>query len=139
MSTFETHTDSQDQDDAPAAQKRLGTADIAGAARTGHSEDRPSSVAGTGEDRVALFSASDSSTFEDRWTSVQTQFVDDPRDAVVAADELVAEVMQALATRFAEQKETLEHGWQDEGAVDTEELRQAMRHYRSFFHRLLAA
>jgi len=33
--------------------------------------------------------------FMNRWTTVQTQFVDDPRGSVAQADELVSEVMRA--------------------------------------------
>ncbi|MFD0169222.1 hypothetical protein ACFVJH_34590 [Streptomyces decoyicus] len=40
--------------------------------------------------------------FRSRWQGIQSEFVDDPRKAVGAADTLVAEVMQALATTFSE-------------------------------------
>jgi hypothetical protein len=88
---------------------------------------------------TALFSSADSAAFEQRWNDVQTKFVDDPRDAVAAADHLVAEVMQTLAHKFADRKGRLEEQWGDQGDADTEELRRAMQQYRSFFHRLLAA
>lgn len=89
-----------------------------------------------------LFAEDDRRSFDQRWTEVQTQFVDDPRDAVASADRLVAEVMQAMAERFADQKASLEEQWsgeEGEEEVRTEDLRQAMRSYRSFFRRLLAA
>ncbi|MFC5052195.1 hypothetical protein [Saccharothrix xinjiangensis] len=69
---------------------------------------------------------------------MQADFVDDPREAVQRADELVAQVIQNLATTFAARKSSLEGQWQQGGQVDTEELRQALKRYRSFFDRLLS-
>ncbi len=74
--------------------------------------------------------------FRDRWQSVQVGFVDDPKQAVRQADELVAGVISALATTFAEHKSELESQWQ-QGEPATEELRIALRRYRSFFDQLL--
>ncbi|WP_086852982.1 hypothetical protein [Amycolatopsis kentuckyensis] len=74
--------------------------------------------------------------FRDRWQNVQTGFVDDPKQAVRQADELVAAVISALATTFAEHKSELEAQWQ-QGEPATEELRIALRRYRSFFDQLL--
>jgi len=74
--------------------------------------------------------------FRDRWQNVQTGFVDDPKQAVQQADELVAAVISALATTFAEHKSELEAQWQ-QGEPATEELRIALRRYRSFFDQLL--
>lgn len=76
--------------------------------------------------------------FRDRWQGIQNQFVDDPREAVHAADTLVADVMQTLATTFAQHKKDLEDQWGQGEQVDTEELRRALRRYRSFFNRLLS-
>lgn len=74
--------------------------------------------------------------FRDRWQNVQVGFVDDPKQAVRQADELVAAVISALATTFAEHKSDLEAQWQ-QGEPATEELRIALRRYRSFFDQLL--
>ncbi|MEV7099149.1 hypothetical protein AB0M80_40620 [Amycolatopsis sp. NPDC051045] len=74
--------------------------------------------------------------FRDRWQNVQVGFVDDPKQAVRQADELVAAVISALATTFAEHKSELESQWQ-QGEPATEELRIALRRYRSFFDQLL--
>lgn len=76
--------------------------------------------------------------FRARWQKIQSDFVDDPRDAVNAADQLVAETMQALATTFSEHKRGLEDQWQQGEEVATEDLRVALQHYRSFFNRLLS-
>ena len=46
---------------------------------------------------LALFTQEAASDFRSRWDLVQRSFVDDPRAAVRAADELVAQVTQSLA------------------------------------------
>jgi hypothetical protein len=74
-----------------------------------------------------------------RWREVQTRFVDDPRDAVAAADGLVAELMQTLASGFAERRRALEEQWQRGEDVGTEQLRVVLQQYRAFFDRLLSA
>ncbi|MEV7356383.1 hypothetical protein [Kitasatospora sp. NPDC091276] len=75
--------------------------------------------------------------FRSRWQKIQGEFVDDPRHAVSAADNLVAEAMQALATTFSAHKQDLEGQWHRGDEVPTEELRVALQRYRSFFNRLL--
>jgi hypothetical protein len=75
-----------------------------------------------------------------RWKDIQAEFVDEPSKAVQEADELVAELMQRLATMFAAERADLEKRWSgDDSQVSTEDLRQGLRRYRSFFERLLAA
>jgi len=83
-----------------------------------------------------LFDEADATRFRTRWSEVQTGFVDDPKQAVQQADELVAAVISALATTFAEHKSELEAQWR-QGEPATEELRIALRRYRSFFDQLL--
>lgn len=72
-----------------------------------------------------------------RWQDVQTSFVDDPRQAVQEADGLVQQVMQQVGQRLASERAGLEQVWSRGGDVSTEDLRQALRQYRSFFNRLL--
>jgi hypothetical protein len=74
-----------------------------------------------------------------RWKSIQVRFVDDPRGTVKEADELVAELMARLSQSFGDTRAALESQWEREGDASTEDLRMAMRRYRSFFIRLLAA
>lgn len=76
--------------------------------------------------------------FRTRWQKIQGEFVDDPKNAVNAADQLVAETMHALATTFSEHKRGLEGQWQRGEQVATEDLRIALQRYRSFFNRLLS-
>jgi hypothetical protein len=85
-----------------------------------------------------LFAEGDASGYRDRWVDVQTQFVDDPRQAVQHADQLVAELMQKLAETFAGERSELEQQWDRDGKVSTEDLRISMQRYRSFFDRLLS-
>ncbi|MGW1410063.1 hypothetical protein [Streptomyces sp. NPDC002403] len=76
--------------------------------------------------------------FRARWQRIQGEFVDDPQNAVNAADQLVAKTMQALATTFSEHKRGLEGQWQRGEEVATEDLRLALQRYRSSFNRLLS-
>jgi hypothetical protein len=46
--------------------------------------------------------------------------------------------MKRLADGFAEERRQLEARWDQSDRVSTEELRIAMRRYRSFFERLLS-
>jgi GH25 family lysozyme M1 (1,4-beta-N-acetylmuramidase) len=87
---------------------------------------------------AALFGEEEARTYKTRWDEIQSRFVDEPRDAVQQADALVNETTQRLATVFAEERSRLEQEWAQKGDVSTEDLRQALRRYRSFFERLLA-
>jgi len=101
----------------------------------GYSESGMNKSEGT----MALMPSDMAQERREHWMDIQTRFVDDPKDAVEQADELVAEVMQVVATQFADQRKSLESKWQSGGQADSEELRQALLQYRSFFERLLAA
>ncbi|MER6442502.1 hypothetical protein ABT275_40255 [Streptomyces sp. NPDC001185] len=118
--------DTADADDRSAATgtRATGTGDRAGGA--GDEDDVPQ-----------LLGPQDEEAFRARWQEVQSQFVDDPREAVHTADALVADVMQRLAATFADHKQELEGQWNRGEQADTENLRLALRHYRSFFNRLL--
>lgn len=76
--------------------------------------------------------------FHGRWSDIQTGFVDEPRRAVEEADGLVAEAIKRLAESFARERAQLEAQWDRGGDVSTEDLRQALQRYRSFFTRLLS-
>ena len=109
----------------------LSTADLAGGEKTGRDE-------ATETERLEpLLAGDDAGDFRGRWESIQTSFVDEPRDAVQRADALVAELMQRLAQTFARERESLEQQWAGGGEAGTEELRIALQRYRSFFERLL--
>lgn len=88
-------------------------------------------------ERVALFPDQDLEKMRADWKAIQARFVDEPRASVEAADHLVATTVQRLASSFARERENLEGQW-GQGDVSTEDLRQALRRYRSFFDRLLS-
>jgi Tfp pilus assembly protein PilX len=94
--------------------------------------------------------------YTENWAVVQEQFVDAPQDAVTAAQRLVMTVMnergyptegsdQVLADLSVEHANTLDHyraayGISQraaDGTASTEDLRQAMIHYRALFQDLL--
>jgi hypothetical protein len=94
--------------------------------------------------------------FADRWQQVQARFVDDPNRATDDADELVGEVMQArgypvgdfeqrAADVSVNHPRVVEHYRvahmialrNARGDADTEQLRQALVHFRALFEDLL--
>jgi hypothetical protein len=103
-------------------------------------------------------SREDSTRFVTAWSSVQARFVDDPRGAVVDADHLIGEVMRARGYPVEDANRRLDdlsvdhahvvnhyragreivvrHG---RGEASTEDLRQAMVHFRALFNELVAA
>ena len=85
-----------------------------------------------------LFVDDELTGYRARWSAIQTGFVDEPRKAVEEADTLVAELMKRLAEVFADERRQLETQWERKDQVSTEDLRLAMRRYRSFFERLLS-
>ena len=106
--------------------------------------------------KIRSLSAADRQSFNTRWREVQARFVDDPRGAVTVADSLVTDVMQARGYPIGEFDEraadlsvdyptivdnyragheiALRHS---SGQASTEDLRQAMMHYRVLFEELL--
>jgi hypothetical protein len=94
----------------------------------------------TGEDATlaALFTDEAAADFRSRWDRLQRSFVDDPRAAVRAGDELVAQVIGSLAETFADQRSQLDIAPSQSDQSSTETLRLALRRYRSFFERLLS-
>lgn len=91
-----------------------------------------------GDEPVPLFSEESVRDFRSQWTALQTGFVDEPRHAVKKADELVARVMKDMATTFSDERSKLERQWEEGDKVSTEDLRLALRRYRSFFDRFLS-
>jgi len=98
----------------------------------------------------------DRARFSARWTQIQAQFVDDPAVAVSAANELINEVMRArgypaehfeqrVADLSVDHPAVVQHyraaralsDSAHSGQVNTEDLRQAVVHYRVLFADLL--
>jgi hypothetical protein len=100
--------------------------------------------------------ADDAARFSQQWRAIQTRFVDDPRGAVTEADKVVGEVMLARGYPIGDFEQQVadisvdhpdvvmnyraardiadEHA---RGRASTEDLRQAMVHYRALFRDLL--
>ena len=72
-----------------------------------------------------------------RWADIQASFVDEPRKAVERADTLVDDAIGRLSEVFTEARSRLEQEWDRGEEVSTEDLRLALRRYRTFFDRLL--
>lgn len=129
----------REPDTASLERESISTADLA----------RPSDAEGTaavaqepktkGEEAAEpLFPQMETQELRDRWHDIQSAFVDEPRKAVEEADGLVATAMRRLAEIFATERDRLESQWDRGDDVSTEDLRVALRRYRSFFDRLLS-
>jgi hypothetical protein len=114
------------------------------------------------ERRVSSFSlrpltAEDAEQFSASWRTVQARFVDDPRTALGDADHLIADVMRARGYPVEEPNRRLddlsvEHAHvvnhyrdanaimarHERGEASTEDMRQAMVHFRALFDELVA-
>jgi hypothetical protein len=84
-----------------------------------------------------LFEDEAARKFRSRWQVIQGKFVDDPRDSVKQADDLVADIIKNVTMSFADRRISLEKQWNSGENISTEDMRQALKRYRSFFERLL--
>ena len=123
------HADDLTAGPAAAAPADRGAPDVA----------RNGNVATSPGPRASLLEDGELQSITMRWKDIQAEFVDEPEQAVQQADALVAELMQRLAAMFATERTELEKRWAGGHQVSTEDLRQGLRRYRSFFERLLAA
>ena len=111
--------------------------------------------------RVAAFdirplAADERQKFQDRWQAAQAQFVDDPLQAMAVANRLVNEVMQARGYPMGDFEQqaadlSVDHAVvvsnyraaqalvvkNEQRLASTEDLRQAMVHFRALFEDLL--
>ncbi len=128
--------------DAPEP-RNLTTADFAAVAEMPHAEPAIENAGNPdakrdSEQLAPLFLPETAATFRSRWSDVQSSFVDDPERAVKQGDELVAQVMKSLAETFSSERAKLEGQIDRTAKASTEDLRVALRRYRSFFERLLS-
>lgn len=105
---------------------------------------------------IVPLSARERTDYGQAWMDVQRRFVDDPHEAVVAGDKLIFEVMekrgypvngfeQAATDLSVDYPEVVTHyraaaqiaRRNRTGEAGTEELRQALVHYRALFNELL--
>lgn len=109
-----------------------------------------------GEFDIHPLSPEDRARFAEAWQGLQQRFVDEPVVAVTSADQLIVEVMQARGypvgnfeqqaadvsvnhphvVEFYRRARAASVG-SSNGHVSTEDLRQAMQHYRNIFEDLL--
>ncbi len=99
----------------------------------------------------------DRARFEDSWRRIQTRFVDGPAAAVGEADQLLGDVMSTRGYPVSDFEQraadiSVDHPLvmknyrtaheialrQAKGQANTEELRQAMIHYRTLFEELVS-
>ncbi len=104
----------------------------------GRHEIAPEIGNANGAEHAVLFAGGDLDEFRTRWREIQGGFVDEPRHAVEEANQLVESVIQRLTALFASERGKLEDQWREGKDASTEDLRQALRRYRSFFDRLLS-
>jgi hypothetical protein len=116
-------------------------------------EQRQKRVAGFS---LRSLSREDAQRFAASWKSVQARFVDEPPMAVVEADRLIEDVMRTRGYPVEDHDRRLEdlsvdHGHvidhyragraivvrHEQGSASTEDLRQAMVHFRALFDELV--
>lgn len=114
-----------------AAERLGGSTEAAGTGSTNKAADS------NGHANVTLIARDKAESYRTRWNEVKGEFVDEPRSAVRGANELVGEVLDELEQLFRRQRDELERGL-DSDDTSTEDLRQALGNYRSFFDRLLS-
>ena len=85
-----------------------------------------------------LFEGEAATKFRSRWLVIQSKFVDDPRDSVKQADDLVADIIKNVTMNFADRRVSLEKQWNSGENASTEDMRVTLKRYRAFFERLLA-
>jgi hypothetical protein len=112
---------------------------MASSAANPMSDPIPRETSSDGPGTSSLFADSDVADFRSRWSNVQAGFVDQPRQSVEQAEELVSTVLQRLADSFTSERASLEKHWSNGESVSTEDLRMALQRYRAFFGKLLNA
>jgi hypothetical protein len=128
-------------DVAAVAEPAEVTGDTPGTSQDVAGERPPASDTAKGDRIEQLMGQEEAVAFRARWREVQSDFVDDPEDAVRRADDLASEVLNALIESLNGHKRTLDDRWRTEkdDKSDTERLRQALRGYRDFLDRMLGA
>jgi hypothetical protein len=106
---------------------------------------------------IRPLSASERDRFQQSWRAIQAKFVDDPIRALAEADQLLAEAMSACGYPVSDfeqraREASVDHATvvehyraghdiairESQGKATTEELRQAMIHYRALFDELMS-
>jgi hypothetical protein len=141
---------------------RFGNAEYDRAVQQGDSRQHAEAGLDKRTDRVESFhikalGLGDRGRFVESWSKMQARFVDSPGDAVTEADHLLGEVMSTRGYPVSDFEQRaadisvnyplvlenyrLAHGiavHQTNGQASTEDLRQAMIHYRALFDELVS-
>jgi hypothetical protein len=72
----------------------------------------------------------------ERWMRIQAGFIDDPRASVTEAAGFVGEISTTIVTAVQERERSLRGTWDTGTDAGTEDLRNALREYRTFFELL---
>ena len=140
---------------------QFGSAEYARTVKEGGGQRQAEAVLDKRTDRVESFhvqplGSGDRARFLESWRTVQARFVDSPGGAVTEADQLLGDVMATRGYPVSDFEQRaadisvdyplvlenyrLAHGIalrQTTGKASTEELRQAMIHYRTLFDELV--
>ena len=119
--------------DPSTASERAAPSGEVPAAAAGHA-----SVEHESSTEEMLFADDNLAELRARWAAVQVAFVDNPKECVQKADDLVSNLVEQLTNSFAHARSRLEGQWARGEEASTEDLRVALMHYREFFERLLA-
>ena len=140
---------------------QFGSAEYARAVKEGGGQRKAEAVLDERADRVDALhiqelSQGDRTRFVDSWAKVQARFVDSPGGAVTDADRLLGDVMSTRGYPVGDFEQradiSVDHPLvlenyraahksallQTQGRASTEDLRQAMIHYRALFEELVA-
>ena len=141
---------------------QFGGAEYTRAVKDGGSRRRAEAALDKRADRVESFhiqplASADRTRFVESWGRVQARFVDSPGGAVTDADQLLGDVMSARGYPVSDFEQraadiSVDHPTvlenyraahqtalrQAQGQASTEDLRQAMIHYRTLFQELVA-
>jgi len=79
-----------------------------------------------------------SEELHNRWTAIQSSFVDSPRKAVEEADLLVLSVVKQIEEALSAERANLKKTWEHSGEASTEDFRICLQKYREYFDRLMS-
>lgn len=86
---------------------------------------------------IRLLDQAETERFRANWARIQGHFVDDPRQSVTQADELVGEVIGKISEQIAKNHGVLVNQWMQGNTNSTEALRLTLKGYRAFLNQLL--
>ncbi|MTE18839.1 hypothetical protein F0L17_06755 [Streptomyces sp. TRM43335] len=103
--------------------------------------DGATGATGPGDAHDTLLSADEREEFARRMHQAVKEFVDGPRRSVEEADALFEDITRRIEAIITDRHHGLRASWHGrdgrEGAAETEELRNVLRHYRDAAERLL--